>query len=93
MSLQKSMNGNIPLAGKLEPVGRVPPVRVEVTVGETSEFGEGAENVFEDHEEDEEEGDHEGEEEEGDGFEHDEDAFEESEGDFEAEGRFGHLRI
>lgn len=64
VTAEEVVNGDIPLAGELEPVGRVPPVGVEVAVGEARDLGEGAEEVFEDDEEDEEEDDHEGEEEE-----------------------------
>lgn len=66
MAPEKGVDGDVPLAGKLHPVGAVPPVGVEVAVGEARDFGERAEDVFEDDEEDEEEGEHEGEEEPGD---------------------------
>lgn len=66
VAAQEGVDGNIPLARKLHPVGRVPPVGVEVAVGEAGDFGKGAEDVFEDDEEDEEEGEHEGEEQPGD---------------------------
>lgn len=72
---QEMMDGDVPLAAELEPVARVPPVAVEVAVGEAGDLGEGAKHVLEDDEEDEEEGDHEGEEEQGDGFRHDEQSF------------------
>lgn len=66
VAAQEGVDGNIPLARKLHPVGRVPPVGVEVSVGEASDFGKGAEDVLKDDEEDEKEGEHEGEEQPGD---------------------------
>lgn len=45
------------------PVTRVPPVRVEVSVREAGQLGECAEDIFEDDQEDEQEGYHEWEEE------------------------------
>lgn len=63
---QEGVDGDVPLARKLHPVGRVPPVGVEVAVGEAGDFGKGAEDVLEDDEEDEQKGEHEGKEQPGD---------------------------
>lgn len=59
MTAEEAVNGDIPLPREFHPVSRVPPVRVEVAIGEASDFGKGAEDVFKDDEEDEEEGEHE----------------------------------
>lgn len=75
MPPEKMMHGNIPLPAKLQPVTAIPPIAVEMSIRETCDFCESAEHVFEDDEEDEEEGDHEGEEEEGDGFREDQEGF------------------
>lgn len=72
VSTQEGVHGNVPLARELHPVGRVPPVAIEVTVGETSDLGKGTEDVFKDDEEDKEEGQHEGEEEPADALSQDE---------------------
>lgn len=66
VAAQEGVDGDVPLARKLHPVGRVPPVGVKVAVGEAGDFGKGAEDVFEDDEEDEQESEHEGEEQPGD---------------------------
>lgn len=72
MAAEEVVHRDIPLARELEPVEAVPPVGVEAAVAEAGDFGEGAEDVFEDYEEDEQEGYHEGEEEMADGFGEDE---------------------
>lgn len=59
---QEAVDGYVPLAAELHPVGAVPPVAVEVAVGEAGDLGEGAQDVLEDDEEDEQECQHEGEE-------------------------------
>lgn len=69
---EEVVHGDVPLAGELEPVQRVPPVGVELAVGEAGDFRKGAEGVLEDDKEDEQEGDHEGEEEARDGLGEDE---------------------
>ena len=76
--------GDVPLAGEFQPIAAVPPVGVEVPVGETGDFGKGAEHVFEDDEEDEQEHEHEGEEEHGDGFCEDESLVDEAADGFQA---------
>ena len=53
------VNGDVPLAAKLEPIAAIPPVGVEVAVGEAGQLGKGAEHVLEDDQEDEQEADHE----------------------------------
>lgn len=63
VTAQEAVDGYVPLAAELHPVGAVPPVAVEVAVGEAGDLGEGAEDVLEDDEEDEQEGQHEGEQE------------------------------
>ena len=60
MPLQKIVDGYIPLPREFEPVARVPPIVVEVAIGEPGHLREGTEEVFEDDEEDQEEDDHEG---------------------------------
>jgi len=69
------------------PVTGVPPVGVEVAVGKAGDFGEGAEDVFEDDEEDEEQGDHEGEEEHADALGEDEARFGEAFDAFQPQSR------
>lgn len=61
VAAQEAVDGYVPLAAELHPVGAVPPVAVEVPVGEAGDLGEGAQHVLEDDEEDEQEGQHEGE--------------------------------
>lgn len=73
---QEAVDGYVPLAAELHPVGAVPPVAVEVAVGEAGDLGEGAEDVLEDDEEDEQEGQHEGEEQPGHGLGQDEEGLE-----------------
>ena len=63
MPPEEVVNGDVPLARELQPVAAIPPIGVEVAVGEARDLGEGAEDVLEDDEEGEEEGHHEGEEE------------------------------
>jgi len=63
MTAEEVVNWDIPLSRKLEPVGRVPPVRVEMSICEAGDLGEGAKKVFEDDQEDEQKHDHEGKEE------------------------------
>lgn len=75
VTAEEMVHGDIPLARELEPVEAVPPVGVEAAVGEARDFGESAEDVFEDYEEDEQEGDHEGEEQVAYGFGEDEAAI------------------
>lgn len=69
------MDGDIPFPTEFKPVAGVPPIAVEMAVGEACDFGKGAEDVLEDDKEDEEEGNHEGEEKERDGFGEDEQGF------------------
>ena len=88
MAAQEVVNGDIPLPRELEPVAGIPPVGVEVAVGEAGDFGKGAKDVFEDDEEDEEEGDHEGEEEHADAFGEDEAFVRHALGAFETGGGF-----
>lgn len=57
------MHGDVPLPTELEPVARVPPVAVEMPVGEAGDLREGAEDILEGDEEDEQERYHEREEE------------------------------
>lgn len=52
VAAEEVVYGNIPLARELEPIEAIPPVGVEAAVGEACDFGEGAEDVFEDDEED-----------------------------------------
>lgn len=52
MPLQEPVHRYVPLARELEPVSRIPPVRVEVAVGEAGDFCKGTEDVFEDDEKD-----------------------------------------
>ena len=59
---QEMVDGDVPLAAEFEPVAGIPPIRVKMAVGEAGDFREGAEDVFPDDKEDEEESDHEGEE-------------------------------
>ena len=80
MPTEEVVHGDIPLAREFEPVEAVPPVGVEATIGEACDFSESAEDVFEDYEEDEQEGDHEGEEQVADGFGEDEAAVDVGEG-------------
>ena len=61
VSPQEAIDGHVPLARKLHPVRAVPPVRVEMAVGEAGDFSERPQNVLEDDEEDEQERQHEGE--------------------------------
>lgn len=68
VAAQEMVDGNVPLAAELEPIAAVPPIRVEVAIGETGDFGKGPENVLPDDEENQQKGDHEGEEEHGDGL-------------------------
>jgi len=72
VALEEVVHGDVPFAAELEPVLAVPPVGIEVAVGEAGELGEGAEGILPDDEESEEEFDHEGEEHEGDGLGEDE---------------------
>ena len=72
MSAQKVVDRDIPFATEFQPVRGVPPVLVEVAVGEAGNLCKGAEEVLPDDEEDEQEDDHEGKEEEGSGFGEDE---------------------
>lgn len=58
---EEVVDGYVPLPRELEPVAAVPPVRVEVSVGEAGDFGECAENVLPNDQKDQQEGDHEGE--------------------------------
>ena len=74
MTTQEVVDGDVPFTAELEPVGGIPPVAVEMAVGEAGDFREGAEEVLPDDEEDEEESDHKGEEEERGGFGEDEGA-------------------
>ena len=62
MPPQKVVHRNVPFAAELEPIGTVPPIRVEVSVGEASELSEGATEVFPDDEEHQKEDYHEWEE-------------------------------
>lgn len=80
VAAQEGVDGDVPLARKLHPVGRVPPVGVEVVVGEAGDFGKGAEDVLEDDEEDEQKGEHKGEEQPGDCLGEDEAGFEDDGG-------------
>lgn len=68
MSAKEMMDRNIPLAREFKPISGIPPVGIEMAVGEIGYDSEGVEDVFEDCEEDEEEGDHEGEEHQGYAF-------------------------
>jgi len=63
MALQEPMNGDVPLSRKIQPVGRVPPVGIEVPIGKTGNFGEGAKDIFKDNKKHEEKRHHEREEE------------------------------
>lgn len=58
VTLEETVHRNVPLSGEFKPVCGVPPVRVEVSICETGDFGEGAKNILKDDEEDEEESDH-----------------------------------
>lgn len=75
VAAEEAVDGHVPLAAELHPVGAVPPVGVEVAVGKVRHLGKGAEDVLEDDEEDEEEGQHEGEEEPRDGLGEEEEAL------------------
>lgn len=59
VSLQEEMHWAIPLPAEFEPVRRVPPIRVEVTVGKASDLREGTKQILKDDQEDQQEGDHE----------------------------------
>ena len=85
---EEVVDGDIPLATEFQPVQRVPPVGVELAVRELGDFGEGAEDVLEDYEEDEQEDDHEGEEQAGDCLREDQAAVDPGGGAFEADPRF-----
>jgi len=63
---EEVVDWDVPLSTEFQPVGAVPPVGVEVAVGETGYLGERAEEVLPNDEEDEKHGHHEGEEEHGD---------------------------
>lgn len=56
VTTEEAVYRDVPLARELHPVGRVPPVGVEVSISEAGDFRKGAEDVLEDDEEDEEEG-------------------------------------
>ena len=90
VAAEEVVDGDVPLAGELEPVDAVPPVGVELAVGEAGDFREGAQDVFEDDEEDEEEGNHEGEEDHADAFGEDERPFGQRVHVFEPQGGFRH---
>lgn len=90
MSAEEVMDGNIPLSRELQPIRRIPPVRIEVAVCETSDFSEGAKHVLEDHQEDKQEGYHEGEEQHGYAFCEDEGYFGEVGRGFNSDGGFSH---
>ena len=51
MALEESVDGNVPFPGEVHPVGRVPPVRVEVAISKASDFRESSKDVLEDNEE------------------------------------------
>jgi len=59
MSSEEVMDRDVPFSRKLEPVGTVPPVAIEMSVGETGDFGEGSKYILKDDKEYEKEGDHE----------------------------------
>lgn len=63
MALQEPMHGDVPLSREIKPVGRVPPVGIEVPIGKTGNFGEGAKDIFKDNKKHEEKSHHEREEE------------------------------
>lgn len=63
MTAQEVMNRYVPLLRELQPVARVPPIRVEVAIGKAGDLRKGPEGIFEEDQEDEQECDHEGEEE------------------------------
>ena len=75
MPSEKVVHWYVPLPTELKPVTRVPPVAVKMTVGKAGDLREGAQNVLEDDEENEQKCDHEGEEEEGYTFREDEKCF------------------
>lgn len=59
VSSEEVMHRDIPFSRELEPITGVPPVGVEVPVGEAGYLRESAKKIFEDDEEDEQEGNHE----------------------------------
>lgn len=75
MSSEKVMNGNIPFPRKLQPIARIPPVGIEMTIRETSDLCKCTKNVLEDDQEYEKEGNHERKEQPGDGLSEDESAL------------------
>ena len=56
VAAEEAVDGHVPLARELHPVGAVPPVAIEVPVGEACDLGAGAEHVLEDDEENEQKG-------------------------------------
>jgi len=52
VTLEEAVDWDVPLARKLKPVRAVPPVRIEVAVGEAGDLGERSKDVFEDYKED-----------------------------------------
>ena len=59
MSSEEMMNWNVPFPRKFKPVGTVPPIAVEVSVGETSNLRECSKHKLENNEKDKEKCDHE----------------------------------
>jgi hypothetical protein len=52
VALEEAVDGNVPLTRELKPVCAVPPVRIEVAVGEAGDLGESSKDVFEDYKKD-----------------------------------------
>jgi hypothetical protein len=55
MPPEEMMNGYIPLPRKLQPVAGIPPIGIEMAVGETCDLRKGTEEILENYKEDEEE--------------------------------------
>jgi hypothetical protein len=90
MSAEEVVDGYIPFSGELKPIRTVPPIAVEMSIGETREFSEGAKDILEDHEKDKQESYHEREEEHADAFSEDEHGFGEGLHVLQTSSRFDH---
>ena len=53
------MHGDVPFPTEFEPVARIPPVAVEMPIGEAGDFCKGAQDIFKDDQENKQERNHE----------------------------------